>query len=164
MLFAAHGTRMFALRRGALRGGIACSRKCALFRAPSVMATERPSRGMAERSVTERRIKRMLELEKEAQSKKGMQEVQTRERMLTFPETDSELEDEVAQFDDPREHPAFWKMTADGVLLFERNTRDRYRNLRILLGSSGPPCGVGPLHRLLDLCVASWPIHCRISC
>lgn len=110
----------------------------------------RIKRLIAEKPTTiEARIRKMLELEK-FMKQTGIRLELKQTKSWYIPGLDAELQRELEDLDAPDEHPAFWKR-AHGYLLFRRDTRDWYRNLRVLIGSDGPPaCRLDIMQELLQ--------------
>jgi hypothetical protein len=109
-------------------------------------------RGLAtNRQIVEERIKKMLELERVSGDVQA-QLRQSRRRNLPMPAMDPELVAELESFGGEAErHPDFVG-TAGGEPLIEREgfAIDKYRSLRLRMGSEGPCCHRKYLHALLD--------------
>ena len=96
----------------------------------------------------EGRMRKMLELEKWERSA-GVQLRLDHSVRWNIPGIPAELQAELDHYASVEEHPAYVK-SVGSVPLFDRDTvADRYRNLAILLGPSGPACHVKYLHQVL---------------
>lgn len=102
------------------------------------------------RDVMEERIKRMLELDRLSGDVQA-QLRQSRRRALAMPTLAPELLDELDEFDDASEHPDFVEYIGEEPLI-ERPAfaADKYRSLRLRMGSHGPCCHRKYLHIMLD--------------
>jgi len=105
---------------------------------------------VATREVMEDRIKQMLELDRLSGDVQA-QLRQSRDRSLAMPAMTEELQDEIDEHDGPEEHPDFVGMVGDEALV-ERDgfAVDKYRSLRLRMGSSGACCHRRHLHAMLD--------------
>ncbi len=106
---------------------------------------------MVSQAVTERRVRRMLELQRKSRDLGALFRERATRRVLTLPKR-PEASAALARSADET-HAAFVGRGPEGEALVETSLADAYYNFRVVVGHHGPPCAASWVHRVADRCV-----------